>query len=73
MNEQGWYYFTFGYGQEHSGHYVKFFGTYAEAREQMINAYGHKWAFQYSEDEWMEWVDRCKRDGSEWMIEKELK
>jgi len=47
--EANWY-FTFGYGQEHGpDHYVKFYGTCDSAREQMVEHYGQKWAFQYSE------------------------
>lgn len=53
-----WYIFTFGVGQQHAGHYVKFFGTYAEARQQMIDKYGLSWGFQYSEAEWNDWLQR---------------
>jgi hypothetical protein len=31
---------------------VRIKGTYAEAREKMVEKYGIKWAFQYSWDEW---------------------
>jgi hypothetical protein len=68
-----WYYFTFGWGHVNAGHFVKFFGTFSEAREKMIKVYGLAWAMQYTEDEWKEWVDRCRRNGSIWMIETELK
>ena len=47
-----WYIFTFGCGQEHAGKYVKIWGTYEEARQKMIDRYGDKWAFQYSEENW---------------------
>lgn len=50
--EKTWYIFTFGAGQAHEGHYVRFFGTYASARKKMFDAFGKKWAFQYSESEW---------------------
>lgn len=73
LEKPQWYYFTFGCGQMHEGHYVKFFGTYSEAREKMMEQYGTAWAFQYSEDEWMKWENRCKQEGMEWMLETELK
>lgn len=53
--EQVWI-FTFGCGQEHAGHYVKVKGTFHEARNKMIDKYGIKWGFQYSEEEWDEWL-----------------
>ncbi len=56
-DQRQWWYFTFGYGQKHSGHYVKFHGTYNEARCAMFEHYGDKWAFQYSEDAWLEAVN----------------
>lgn len=55
-DKQQWYIFTFGSGQKHAGHYVRFFGTYASARQQMMEQYGTAYAFQYSEDEWNEWL-----------------
>lgn len=73
ISEQQWWYFTFGCGQKHARHYVRIFGTYAEAREQMIKQYGLEWAFQYSEDEWLEWASRCKKEDMEWLLETELK
>lgn len=51
--EEVWY-FTFGCGQEHAGHYVKIKGTFSEARAKMFDRFGDKWAFQYSEQEWNE-------------------
>jgi len=70
MEEQRmWYYFTFGSGQKHCGHYVKRFGTYGEARQQMVDKYGDKWAFQYSEDEWKKWENDPNRG---WDMETEL-
>ena len=68
-----WWYFTFGLGQEHAGHYVKFFGAYEDARQQMVDHYGLKWAFQYSEEDWQAWEQRCKNEHMEWMLETELK
>ena len=47
--------FTFGYGQQHQGKYVKISGTFGEAREKMFKKYGPEWAFQYSEEEWEKW------------------
>lgn len=55
--EQNWI-FTFGSGQPHEGHYVKIFGTYGDARDEMFLRYGRNWAFQYSEDEWNDWMKR---------------
>lgn len=55
-DKQQWYIFTFGSGQKHEGHYVKFYGTFETARQQMIEQYGTEWGFQYSEDEWMNWL-----------------
>lgn len=48
--------FTFGFGQPLQGHFVRFSGTYAEARDKMIKNFGTEWAFQYSQEEWDEWV-----------------
>ena len=62
MKEQKWV-FTFGSGQEHAGKYVVFSGTFGEAREKMFKKFGSEWAFQYSEQEWQEWVERCKKMG----------
>lgn len=70
--EQMWYYFTFGVGQPNAGHYVKFFGTYEGTRKKMFEEYGNIWAFQYSEDEWKAWTERCEREGMTWMVEKGL-
>lgn len=44
--------FTFGCGQEHAGYYVKIYGSFMEARRKMVDRYGYKWAFQYSDKEW---------------------
>ena len=44
---QNWY-FTFGYGQNPGiGYYTVIFGTYNDAREEMVIRYGRNWAFQY--------------------------
>ena len=73
IDKECWWYFTFGCGQPHAGHYVKFYGTYSEARQKMTEQYGLEWAFQYSEEEWREWVRRCTQGGTLWMVETELK
>lgn len=56
--KEDYYIFTFGYSQKHQGHYVKIKGTYGSAREKMVEQYGNEWAFQYSEAEWQDWLDR---------------
>lgn len=50
--EQYWY-FTFGSGQRHPTGYVKLFGTWASTRERMNDVYDKRWAFQYTEDEFL--------------------
>ena len=67
-----WWYFTFGCGQKHAGHYVKIFGTFDEARQEMFRRYGAKWAFQYSEQDWLARKEKCRSAGREWMLETEL-
>ena len=63
-----WWYFTFGYGQEHEGHYVRIKGTFSEARRKMLDKYGQAWGFQYSEKQWKDWVKKCPP----YLIETEL-
>lgn len=79
MDGQNWI-FTFGCGQPHEGYYVKIYGTYSEARKEMIDRYGKQFAFQYTEEEWADWVkeaeERAERiygDKRFAMIERELK
>ena len=48
-----WWAFTFGCGQKHSNHYVKIFGTYSNAREEMFKRYGEEWCWQYDYDEFI--------------------
>jgi len=49
--KQDWY-FTFGYGHDPGiGYYAVFHGTYGSAREEMIQRWGKKWAFQYGSAE----------------------
>jgi hypothetical protein len=70
-NETLWY-FTFGCGQIHAGYYVRFFGTFAEARRKMFERYGDRWAFQYSQQDWLAWEEKCRSEGMEHMLETEL-
>lgn len=55
--KEQWYIFTFGAGQDHEGSYVKIWGTYASARQKMVNKYSYFWAFQYTETQWLEWLN----------------
>lgn len=55
--EPGFWLFTFGYGHIHpetgeslADRGVRFKGTYEEARRQMVDRFGVKWAFQYATD-----------------------
>ena len=56
--EEKYYIFTFGVGQKHGGYYVKIKGTYEGARQKMFDRYGKEWAFQYSEEQWQDWLNR---------------
>ena len=67
--KERWYVFTFCHGRKNGGHYVKFFGTYGGARQQMIDKYGTDWAFQYTLDDWERWRSDPERG---WMMETEL-
>lgn len=58
MEERQNWIFTFGSGQPYEGHYVKIYGTFAEARDEMFKRYGRSWAMQYSEDECEDWLKR---------------
>ena len=61
--------FTFGAGHSFAGHCVRIKGTYDEARAKMCDAFGLKWAFQYSADEW----ERMRNDPNRmWPMEQEL-
>lgn len=70
MVEKCWWYFTFGCGQKHQGHYVKIYGSFLLAREEMCKRYGSEWAFQYSEKEWKDMENDPNRM---WEMETELK
>jgi hypothetical protein len=52
------WYFTFMQKHEHRNRYVKIFGSFGEAREKMVKAFGTKWAFQYSEEEFIPQIER---------------
>ena len=45
------WFFTFGCGQQHAGKYVQIFGTYASARDLMVEEFGGKWSMQYDSAE----------------------
>ena len=68
MNNEKWWIFTFGYGQKYEGHYVKINGTFGEAREKMFDKYGEEWAFQYSEEQWNDWLNTKPK----WIPEESL-
>lgn len=44
--------FTFGIDSPMKGYVISVKGDYDEARNKMLEAYGDKWASQYSADEW---------------------
>lgn len=69
MNNEEFWIFTFGSGQQHAGYYVKIKGTFGEARQKMVERYGLKWGFQYSEEEWKEFEQDPNRW---WPMETEL-
>lgn len=46
-----YYIFTFGFDHRYPGGYVKIEGNYGEARAEMVERYGVKWAFQYPSEE----------------------
>lgn len=56
---QNWI-FTFGGNKLHEGKYIKIFGTWCEARNEMLVRYGTDWGFQYSEEEWEAYVKEAK-------------
>lgn len=41
------WYFTFGSDHQHPRGYVKIYGTFHTARDEMMRRYGSAWAFQY--------------------------
>ena len=46
--EENWI-FTFGSSHPHPNKFVKIFGSWESARDEMVRRYGNKWAFQYPE------------------------
>lgn len=66
--EQTWR-FTFGGNHEKAGYCQPIIGTFASARAKMIEMYGAKWAFQYSEQEWEDMKNNPNRL---WDMEKDL-
>lgn len=48
--EQEWL-FTFGYGHAYPNKFVRIWGTFSSARDEMVRRHGDKWAFQYSKKE----------------------
>ena len=56
------WFFTFGYGQEHEGHYVIVHGiNFSDARKIMISKYGTRWCGQYSEEQWNSPNNLCSK------------
>ena len=39
--------FSFGYGHAHPQKFIRIYGTFDSAREEMLRRYGNKWSFQY--------------------------
>lgn len=52
QNVKEHWYFTFGLGSQRPYNYVKIYGTYDDARDEMFKRYGKDWAFQYDERSW---------------------
>lgn len=58
MNPENWY-FTFGVGQgKLANKYVKIYKTFNEARREMMDMFGNRWAFQYDEEEFLPQIKR---------------
>ena len=55
--KEDWY-FTFGVNTDKANKFYKSHGTYDEAREDMVNKFGQKWAFQYNEKEFLPQIER---------------
>ena len=60
---QRWY-FTFGFnhfddiGTSLRDRFVMFYGTSDECRSKMVEAFGIKWSFQYTEEEFLPQIER---------------
>ncbi len=53
------FYFTFPYGSSFNNAYVKIKAeNWYEARAKMVEVYGKNWSFQYSEDTFLEQIDK---------------
>jgi hypothetical protein len=66
------YYFTFGCGQQHAGHYIIIEAdTVEQARQQMFAKFGRKWSMCYTEQEWKVVEDQSRQIG--YPLETELK
>ena len=61
--------FTFGHGTRNAGTCVRIHGTYGSAREKMFELFGNNWGFQYSAEEWENWLNTPDLG---WMLEKEV-
>lgn len=54
LNLMAKFYFTFGFGQRYENCYhVIEADSYGEARQRMVDKFGLKWSFQYTEDKWI--------------------
>ncbi len=58
MEKKQWWTFTFGYGQQHEGMYVRIYGTFDSTRKIMFEIYGQDWSFQYNEADWKDWENK---------------
>lgn len=70
MEQKQWWTFTFGYGQQYEGMYVRIYGTLDSTRNTMFERYGFEWAFQYSEKEWQDWEHRRPKYIVELLLEE---
>ena len=56
--------FTFGCGQENAGKCQPIYAnSMAEARAEMVEQYGFKWAFGYSEKDWEDCKTKAEKNG----------
>lgn len=63
-----WWIFTFGSGQQYEGYFCKVYGTRLGSRDKMRKKYGNEWAFQYTLDEWGQWL----RTKPSWIQEEQF-
>ena len=53
------FYFTFGFSHPLSGHYLRVVAPdWEAARLEMVSRHGLKWAFQYTEEEFLPLIPR---------------